>query len=323
MNSRRKFVQNSLLAGALGASLPQFLLSCKPSNSAKETTEEMATAQETYFDHIGLQLYTLRDAFAANPAETLEKVAAIGYKEIELHDVGLIATFAEKIKALGMSITSSHFSPAFITGRWDVLEAFGAPAPENKEFESIAAIAGEYGVSSFVMPMLFPQERGDLDHYKKLAETFNEKGKVAKAAGTNFCYHNHSFEFEPMGDSTPFDTLIEHTDPELVSFELDVFWTQVSGNDPVAFMDKHAGRISLLHLKDLKEGIQPSYNTMETASKHPEAFMPVGSGTVDFKGVLSKAAEIGVSNCYVEQDHSPDPFAGITASYGYLKGLGA
>lgn len=324
-SSRRHFLKTSLATGATLSLLPQLLLSCQSnqgSESTGDTSAAPADASKKYFEHIGVQLYTLRDAFEADPEGTLKSIAEVGYKEVELHNVNLLTNYASVCKDVGLAVTSSHFSSAYITGQWEILEAFGASRPEDTSFTSILAVAAKHQLPYLVMPMLFPQERGDLDRYKELAAIFNQHGEECKQAGVQFCYHNHSFEFEPMGDSTPFEVLMAETDPELVDFELDIFWVKASGNDPVAFMKKYANRIKLLHLKDLKPGIPPSFKTMEMGMRHPDAFMEVGEGSIDFTAVLTTAAEIDVTNCYVEQDQSADPLASIATSYRNLSKIG-
>ncbi|RMG31578.1 MAG: sugar phosphate isomerase/epimerase [Bacteroidetes bacterium] len=321
--NRRHFLRNGVAAGLSFGLLPQWLLSCKsaPEKPQEESAASSPSAGMKYIDHIGVQLYTVRDQFAANPTETLAALAQIGFKEIELHDAGLLPDYAPAIEELGMKVTSSHFSPAFITGRWDLIEQFGGSKPDY-EFAHLIELAAKHHLPYLLMPMLFPEERGNLDHYKALAATFNEYGRQCKEAGVQFGYHNHNFEFQPQGDSTPFEVLISETDPELVALELDVFWVKAAGLDPVNVMKQHAHRIRLLHLKDLQAGTPPTYKTIETSARFPEIFVELGKGSIDFAAVLTTAAEIGVTNCYVEQDHSADPLKSLQTSYQYLTRLG-
>lgn len=324
-SSRRHFLKTGILTGTTLSLLPQLLLSCQSDQGSESTGKTAVTSAGTankYFDHIGVQLYTLRDAFDADPEGTLKKIAEVGYKEVELHNVNLLPDYASVCKDLGLAVTSSHFTSAYVTGQWERLDAAGESRPANTSFASILAIAAERQLPYLVMPYLAPEERGDLDRYKELAAMFNQRGEECKQAGVRFCYHNHSFEFEPMGDRTPLEVLMEETDPELVDFEVDIFWVKASGNDPVAFMKKYPDRIKLLHLKDFKPGIPPSFQTEGMSERHPGAFMEVGEGSIDFTAVLKTAAEIGVTNCYVEQDQSADPLASIATSYRNLSEIG-
>lgn len=271
---------------------------------------------------LGAQLYTVREKLASDPENTVQQIADMGFHQVELYDVGLLSTLAPLIAQAGLELTSVHFWPAYITGRWDILESFGMPVPENTSFDKMLEQLARLQISYAVMPMLFPDERGDLDHYKKLGETFNQYGQQCHEAGVQFCYHNHSFELEPMNGSNPLETLFSSTDPRLVSFELDVFWTAISGADPIEIIHNYADRIKILHFKDLKAGTPPSYRTIETAFQTPEVFVPLGQGVLDFPGILKAADTAGIDNCMVELDFTQgDPFEELQISLDHLKSL--
>lgn len=306
MPTRRDFLKKTLATGAAFSVLPDPLFSA-------------TTDAAKYIADLGVQIYTVRDVFGQDPEGTLEGIAEIGFKQVEWHNPTFIKTHAQMLKDLGLRATSSHFWSALVTGRWDIYENFGVQQPAGVTFQSVAEEAAQYDVDFLVMPMLFPQERGDLEHYKRLAETFNEHGRMAKDAGVSFAYHNHSFEFEPMQGGSPFQTLLQETDPELVTFELDVFWVTHAGKDPVTLLKEHKGRFKLLHLKDLKKNAPQSYKTMETPA---EDFEEVGQGSIDFPRLLKTASKEGVVNCYVEQDQNHangDPLASLKISYEHLK----
>ncbi|MEM8891136.1 MAG: sugar phosphate isomerase/epimerase [Bacteroidota bacterium] len=273
----------------------------------------------TYFEHLGIQLYTLRDAYNQDAENCLRKIAEIGYKEVEYHSIALLGNHAQLLKELGLKVSSSHFMPPYLTGKW---EAYGLPKPEDPSFQSQLDLAAEHGVEHLVMPMLLPQERGNLDHYKGLAELFNSCGERCNQLGIKFCYHHHNFEFEPLEGFSPMELFLEQTDADLVSFELDIFWVAVAGKDPIEFMKKYGDRIKLLHLKDLKAGVTPNFNTIHTAMNMPEIFLEVGNGVLDIKRILQLAREIGITHAYVEQDSSPDPMRSVKTSYQFLEELG-
>ena len=160
-----------------------------------------------------------------------------------------------------------------------------------------------------------------MDQYKQMAEKCNAAGEKCKAAGIQLCYHNHAFEYEPLDDSagkTGYDVFIDEFDSQLCKFELDVFWAAIGGWDPMETMRKLKGRISQLHLKDLAANTPTIYDEGKVPT---EAFQEVGNGTIDFDRVLKLAATIGVEQCHVEQDQSPDPIKSIGESYEYLKAL--
>ena len=152
---------------------------------------------------------------------------------------------------------------------------------------------------------------------RKLADTLNKAGEKTKAAGLTLCYHNHAFEFEPMGGTTGLDVMLKETDKKTVFLEMDIFWVSVAGHKPVELMKKYSDRIALLHLKDKAADVPVQYN--ENVPK--TAFKEVGNGTIDIPAVLAEAKRIGVRNYFVEQDQTPgDPLASIKQSFDYLSG---
>ena len=144
-----------------------------------------------------------------------------------------------------------------------------------------------------------------------MADRLNHLATMTKAAGLRQAYHNHDFEFAADGaNGTWYDQLLARTDPQLVGFEMDVYWVTKAGSDPIALMAKHPGRFPLLHLKD--------------ATAAPERRMAdVGSGTIDWPAVLKAARTQGLQHAFVERDDATDPLAAARASYKYLASLRA
>lgn len=301
MYTRRKFLQRAATAGVvatLGTSLP----SC--------------TAGSPYHDAIGLQLYTLRNQLEADPLATLTAVRDIGYKQVELMDTIQLPELLPIIKDLGLGLNSSFINWSHITGGWEYNQA----AKVDYGFDRVIEDAQQAGLKELVFGWWFPQERDSADKYKVAADKLNAAGEQCHAAGIQLCYHNHAFEFADFDGQTAYDILIERLDPDLVPFELDVFWASLAGVDPLALMRRLDGRIHLLHLKDKKSGVP----IIKTDGPVPEdAYQELGTGTVDIQGVLELAPQIGVQRCFVEQDMSPAPVESVRESYGYLRGLGA
>ncbi|MES1221669.1 MAG: sugar phosphate isomerase/epimerase, partial [Bacteroidota bacterium] len=131
--------------------------------------------------------------------------------------------------------------------------------------------------------------------------------QTCKAAGIQFCYHNHDFEFEQEDGKYKYDVLLNETDPALVKMEMDLYWVSKAGQDPIKLFEKHPGRFPLWHLKD-----------MDGTADH--AFTEVGNGTIDFKKIFTHAGKAGMKYFFVEQDKCPgSPFDSITKSIGYIK----
>lgn len=203
---------------------------------------------------------------------------------------------------------SSHFE-------WD-----SVVNPKDRDFADFKKIierASETGLSHQVIPYLKDENRRNLDDYKKVAENCNKAAAMAKEAGIELSYHNHAFEFEPKdGGKTGFD-IFEAEFSDEMHFELDVFWVKVGGVDPAGLIGKLGGRVSQLHLKDLKEGITiPNFGSLPQ-----DAFQEVGDGIIPMAPLLAAAAKAGVRHCHVEQDHSPDAMASIRQSIAFLQKL--
>lgn len=260
--------------------------------------------------YIGLQLYTVRDAMQSDPAATLAHVAKIGYNSVEgatytgsQKFYGMEpAAFSRLLKQNGLIMPSSHYrlgeektngetAKGTMMSGWD------------KAIDDAAAVGIKYMVCAY----LSEQERGGLDHYKKLADDFNKAGEMCKKAGIQFCYHNHAFEFDKQDGKFPYEVLLENTDKNNVKMEMDLYWVTKAGQDPIALINKHPGRFPLWHVKDM--------------DKTPEKnFAEVGNGSIDFKKIFKSADKAGVKYFFVEQDKTPgDPFVSITQSITYIK----
>lgn len=289
--NRRHFLQTSL---ASFLSVPAFALE----------------ADNPYRKNIGIQLYTLRNQIKEDLAGTLKAVAAAGYRQVEPYGFP-DATALELIKVskdLGMAANSSHFAWESVT---DPDKAGVAP------FADILQKAKDAGLSHLVIPYLHGDSRKTADDYKRLAERCNAGAALAKEAGIQLAYHNHQFEFQPLeGGKSGYDVFMAEFSPEM-KFELDVFWVKVGGIDPVELLGKMKGRVSQIHLKDLKDGL----TLPEFGSVPADAFKELGQGIIAMEPIIEAAALAGVAHAHVEQDQSPDPIKSIGMSMTYLKGL--
>ncbi len=253
---------------------------------------------------LGVQLYTLRAVLPEKPFETLSAVERIGYREAEVVGASL-GQIWESLKKTSLKPVSLHLDTALFTRE----QAKLPPALDD---------ARRRGFEYVLCPYIAPQDRGGVDVIRKLGDSLNRAGELCRKAGLQLCYHNHAFEFEPVEGGTLLDVLMRTTDPKLVGIELDIMWAQVAGVEPAGLLKKYAGRIPLLHLKDLAPGVERRYN-----EKVPrEAFREVGHGVIDIPGVLRAAAQAGVKHYFVEQDQTPGaPLDSLRKSYEYLAKL--
>lgn len=241
---------------------------------------------------IGLQLYTVRSEMEKSVDATLARVANVGYTEVEF--AGYFGKSPAEIRALldntGLQAPSAHVDLADIRTKW-------GPTLEG---------ASEIGHRYLVCPSIDEKDR-DADGYKRVAQEFNEAAREAKRHDILFAYHNHDFDFAPLGDTVGYDILLAETDPSLVLLEADLYWMNKAKRDPLAYFAKYPGRFPLVHVKDMA----------------PDGAMSdVGSGTLPFARYFAKSAEAGIRHYFVERDDASDAFASITRSYTYLKTLG-
>jgi sugar phosphate isomerase/epimerase len=253
--------------------------------------------------NLGVELYTVRNVIEKDPAATLKAIEAIGYREVEAIYASLDKIW-DALKQTKLKPVSVHADTAiFMAG--------------GSKLDSMLSDVKQRGFQYVVVPYIPPAQRGGAEMFNRLADTLNKSGERAKANGLKLCYHNHAFEFAPIGESTGLELLMKNTQKDLVSLEMDVFWVSVAGHNPVELLKTYSGRVALLHLKDKSRSFT---KTQFNENVPKDTFKEVGNGTIDFPAVLSAAKAAGVENYFVEQDQTPgDPVASLRQSYEYLQ----
>jgi sugar phosphate isomerase/epimerase len=245
-------------------------------------------------ERVGLQLYTVRSEMRRDLEGTLARVAEIGYREVEF--AGYFdrtpAQIAAVLERHSLVAPSTHIGLDQMQSDWD----------------RVAQDAAAIGHTYVTVPWLAAQERQSVDDWKRTADVFNERARRARSAGLRFAYHNHDFEFTRIGDVVPFDVLLAATDPDLVDFELDIYWITRAGFDALDYLARFPGRFTMTHLKD--SGGAPDHEMVD-----------VGSGTIDFARVIDAANASGVRHHFVEHDQPADALSSIRSSYAYLSGM--
>lgn len=317
MLDRRKFIYQSVLATAgLG------LLNCAGGQQTNSTDQmanpdtDPATAQTgnlPYLDTIGIQLWTVRNQMAEDPRTTLQALADIGYRQVELMDTRHLAELKPICDDLGLAINSSFMLWTTLTGRWDLVPN----EPAQFGFDTVLEQASEGGISHLVFGYLIPEERKTVDDWKQRIEELNVAGEKARQAGIQMAYHNHNFEWDPVGNTTGFDLLREGLDPTLVPFELDVAWVAMAGQDPATVLDSVKDRTELMHIKNLIE-LPQAYTTIESMPE--DSFIELGKGKLDIPSLMQSAEEAGITYCFYEQDNNwhPDALGSARMSLNYL-----
>ena len=295
----------------------------------------MAAAPKPFFTRhrlpIGIQLYTLGPDAQKDLDGTLKAVAAIGYKRVEL--AGLYghtpADFRAALDRAGLKCTSAHIQakgafsfaddPAKLAADLKTLGVETAVLPMTPIPDRFGGAKEGEGMVGYLKRVTDGLTEGD---WKAAADVLNLHARALQPHGIRVGYHNHNFEFAPLskengvGASTGFDILIANTDPKLVTFEVDIGWVAAGGVDPLALLSKHKGRISMMHVKDLKPESKANFAFQMAPAE-------IGSGTLDWKRLLPAAYAAGVREFYVEQE---PPFTrprleAAKLDYDYLAGV--
>jgi sugar phosphate isomerase/epimerase len=229
---------------------------------------------------IGLQLYTVRDETAKDFAGTLRRVAAAGYTAVEFAGYGDLSSqqMRELLAETGLKALSSHVA-------LDRVE---------HHFEQEIEYAQAIGCPFIIVPWLAPEKRTK-EYWPVLADILNRQGSSARAKNITLGYHNHDFEFASLSENDHtliLDYLLEHTDPTNVVFELDSYWAAYAGVDPVSYLQRHTGRVPLVHLKDMTP---------------QRTFTEVGAGTLPIAAIAEAARASGAQGYIVENDQPSIP----------------
>ncbi|MGJ1420601.1 sugar phosphate isomerase/epimerase family protein [Sphingobacterium spiritivorum] len=316
--SRRKFLKQAGV-GVSAAFLSPYLLSCESKKIA-----------EGPFQHIGIQLYTLRDELAKDAKGTIEKIAKIGYKHVETFgvDVAKGEFFGLPIKDFKKLLDDNNLETH--SGHYDLSKYLSKNHEDKESVERYVEIAKELGQSYVVAPVtpMFDINALKSADYQYAAEQLNKAGEISKKSGIKMGYHNHFWEFRDQPNGTKgLDILIAFTEPELVDFELDLYWIEKSGLSPQSYFEKYPNRFSMWHVKDMdKAYTKPivggeqdklGFGDIIKEIKYAE----VGTGNIDFTNIVKYADKSGLKYAFVEQDdiYMADKFASIQKSYDYVE----
>jgi sugar phosphate isomerase/epimerase len=261
---------------------------------------------------LGIQLYSVRDALAADPEGTLHALADLGFTRLEGANhraltedgigFGIPADFLARIMdERGIEIIGCQINPLDLDRLPAVLEF------QQKIGNRRIGCDIEY----------YPY--GDVEYVKRRAAFFNEVGRVAAERDMQFFYHNHYQEFQRFGDATVYELLMEYTDPELVSFELDTYWAFRGGADPVELFRTYPERFILSHQKDFPAGAARPLNMFDgtvapdanidrdlfISLEKPEEFAEVGTGILPIQDVIDAADALpNFAYMLLEQDYA-------------------
>jgi len=302
---RRTFIRNSAVAAAGVSLLNTGFVSCR----------------SAFTRDIGIQLYTMAKPLSDDFTGTIQKLAAYGYKNLEFAGPYYFSP-EEEIKNnplvtfMGLSGYGYHgHTPREIRTMLDDLGLVSTSAHisdsslKHNIDEAIEA-ANIIGQKYILSPAFYGQT---VDEYKAAAELYNDFGERCKAGGIRYGYHTHNGEFAVHDGRSLFDILVKGTDPDLVSFELDLFWAAVAGVDVAKLVKQYPGRVKLLHIKDIDKPMEEPYTTFDPGSEMAMLMelmkkqVIIGEGAIDFKAILSQLDDAGIDQLFIESDFPPEP----------------
>jgi len=282
-HSRRSFLRASLAAAAAGCLL--------------RPTHAFGDIDGMTF---GVQLFMLRQQAKTDLAGVFRAIHDAGFPRVELYPIAYSHSATEirrMLKDADLEAVAGHFDYVGLEDKLD--------------------FAHELGLKYYVCPMLPPEQWTSLSGFSKAADLFNRVGTAAKARGMEMVFHNHCYEFRPIDGTNGFTHLMKHTDPALVKLELDIYWLEQGGQDPMVILKSHSDRVRLIHMKDRLAGAQTSYNMTP-----PQYFTELGKGTIDWPAILKQARAEGVQYAFVDQDDTKLPIPeSMATSRAYLRKL--
>lgn len=241
---------------------------------------------------LGLQLYTVRDLMAKDLDGTLAALAAAGYRNVETagYHGRTAQQFKDALSKAGLQAVSMHIP---------IMDIRGKP-------QQVMDDAALMGATYIVCPWLEEKDRNP-DSYRQVAGDLSKLAEQWTGNGRTVAYHNHDFEFKPVGNTTGYDILFGAASPAVKS-ELDIYWTVKAGQDPLTVASQHPNRIVLAHAKD--------------AGPAPErTMMDVGKGVIPFQTILPALKAQGLTYAFVEHDNPTDALATVRSSLAHLKSL--
>jgi sugar phosphate isomerase/epimerase len=259
---------------------------------------------------MGLQLFTVRGPMAQDPAGTLKKVAALGYRDLETYGYDAdqnkyygykASDFKKLLEDNQLTTTSGHYNFfLFLDKPMDELRRYVDQCIEG---------AKATGQPYITWPWLDPNSR-TIDTFKLLAERLNKIGEQVNNAGLGFAYHNHDFEFIDHNGQNGYEIIMNETDASLVKLQIDLYWAMHSSKlSPHELFLKQPGRFVMWHIKDM--------------DKKTRDYTELGNGSIDYTVILPDASLAGLQYYYVEQggNFAKDPMQSITDSAAFMKQL--
>ena len=262
-----------------------------------------ALGRQKALGRFGLEIYSLRGEAEKDLPGTLAMIRKFGFKEVEVSALygRSAAEFRRLLNQAGLQATS-------MMAEYERL---------GKDADAVAADARALGAQYVVCSTIPHIKQLTAENIARAAADFGRWGEKLAASGLHLCYHTHGVEFGKSPDGTLFDTLVRHTDPKFVNFEMDIFWIVFAFQDPAKLLRQYPGRFPLMHVKDIRKGTVLGGSPGDVLE---EASVPLGAGIVDIPAALHAARETGVRHYYIE-DEAVNAAQQIPESLKYLESV--
>jgi sugar phosphate isomerase/epimerase len=274
---------------------------------------------------VGIQLWTVHDALAADPSGTLASLRQIGYRFVESAGFGKASAgeFRRLVDDAGLVCPSAHMN--FRGGNLD--EIFDAAHALGAHFVVSAVLRPGTGATPVVGPWLTSFADSlrvmTLEDARRTAELANHIGMKARQAGLQYAYHNHFCEFvDQGGGAIAYDVLLRDTDADLVKFQIDCGWMMLAGYDPAQYLRKFPHRFPMLHVKDY----EPLTERGDAATAPGlRLCTELGHGFIDYPAIFAAAKIAGLKYYFAEQEppFHRSPLEAAKVDYAYLHSLNA
>jgi sugar phosphate isomerase/epimerase len=288
--SRRSLLGAAAGTAAVAAVAPEVAFSkARASARVRTRSPEFLVPRQ----NIGIQLYSLRDMQAASVQNTINLLGGIGYPEVELFTMQgqTAATWRGILEGANVRAIAAHVG----IDRW------------RNELDTVLNEAETLGMQYVGVPGIFPNPPATRETYRGLAREFNRYAERVADRGMRFYYHNHNFEFARDGGTRLYDILLDRTDPDLVFFEMDLYWTVTAGVDPLDYLAVFdQSRWPLFHVKD-----------RDAAGN----FADLGEGNINFARIFRELQNKHYHHYIVERDTQPNPARTAAVGYEYLRDL--
>lgn len=264
----------------------------------------LSVAAQVCAQELGVQIYSFRNHLAKDLPGTLQKIKDMGLSNLE----GEFSYYGLSIAEFKQLLDKKKMKMVTIAATYEKLQT---------DLYTIIGDAKTLG-AKYVVCHWIPHTNNEftIDHARKAVELFNEAGQKLREKGITLCYHPHGYEFRPYESGTLFDYIATKSNPQYLSFEMDVFWVKHPGQEPVELLKKYAGRFPLMHLKDRKPGTPGNQNGQADV----ESNVVLGQGDVGIAAVMKVAKKYGVKYAFIE-DESSRSLEQVPKSVSFLKSI--